>query len=233
MNNLILITTIILFVSLFAFSCSTKSYKPSQFFDDQNLIFAKAMQNNDISKILSLKEKIDINHVGREDMTFIMWAILNQKKRSLEQVLKMGANPNRKDKDDKTPVAFVAAGADIDYLDILLAYKGDPNAYMMNGDPATIFTSLHGNWKNVLSLLNAGADINATDDKGNTLAMVYTSIISYEEVYKLIEMGANLDHKNKLGYTLLDRIESATPNKGTKPYQHLQRVKALIKKKKP
>jgi len=230
MHKKIILILIFLINTIFI-SCHSMKYNAKDFFDSVNLEFALAIQKEDLEKMKHLQDKITINHVGNEEMTFIMWAIVNQTKQGLEQVLKMGADPNKKDKDGETPVAFVCAAKDIDYLSILLKYKGNPNCYVSNGEPAIIFAALHGSWRNITRLLEYGADVEMTDKDGDTVIMTCAAISKYKEVYQLIKYGANVFHENKYGKNLIDRLKNANPDKGTEVYDDLEDVKILLRTK--
>lgn len=202
-------------------------FNAEEYFDGPARELAVAIQRNQLDKARSLVARVNLNGVYRENMTFLFWAIINQAKPGLAFLLQAGADPNKPDPDGATPVAYVARASDQDYLKILLQYKADPNS--RNGQsPAIIEAVLGDRWKNVLYLLDHGADINAVDEDGVNLIMVCAGLNFFDRVAYLIDQGADVLQKNANGGSLALRVQEAHPNPGTDNYKWQQVVRQKL-----
>jgi len=135
---------------------------------------AKAVRDQDSAKIqrLFLEDKVDLNYQEPKfGNTVLMLAIGNDAYRSVEVLLKLGADPNLKNKSAGYSAMHDAAIAPTTrYVNILLKYKGNPNI-VSGGDyrdtiaqktplNLAITYSDEKNFPKVRSLVQAGADVN-------------------------------------------------------------------------
>lgn len=205
------------------------SLNPSKFFDGEYLELAKAISNEDMAKVQKMASMIPLNFIAEENMTLLLWAIIEKSPKALTALLIAGADPNLSIDNKGSVVNFTCALEDTTYIKLLLKYGGDPNVQMENGQPLTVFAALHSNWENVSVLLEHGAEINAKDKNGDTVAMLYASLNDFEEVYRLIKLGAEITVQNKNNASLFDRINQASPIKNTSSYEWLQKTKELLR----
>lgn len=134
---------------------------------------AKYVEDEDIEKISKeiLSNKISVNY--QEPIfgnTLLMLAISNDKYASAKKILELGANPNIKNKYRGTSAVIEASKKlDSKYLELILAYKGDPNArenISVKNDSAkttalnSCILSNSQDLKKIDLLLKAGADVN-------------------------------------------------------------------------
>jgi uncharacterized protein len=232
MNNLI--KKAFTAVSLLFFGCNNLQYNnmdltEDNFFESQYIPLAKAVRNNDLSDIDDLVAKgLDINVVGKHGMTLVMWAIVTKNKKSLDYILKKGANPNYKDDQGTQPVGYVGLADDTDYLKILLDNGADPNG-IDRGKYALIAGIMALNYKTVYMLLDKGANINVRDKDGNSPAIIILAHLNqFEHVAKFMERGADInlvgDNEAPFAYS----VQSSTPNKGTDGYEWQKKVKQML-----
>ena len=231
LKQVLSIAGVVLILSIFIYACRRKPmFNAEEYFDGPARELAVAIQQNQLDKARSLVGQVDLNRVYRQNMTFIFWAIVNQAKPGLAFLLQAGADPNKPDPEGATPVAYVARASDQDYLKILLEHKADPNS--RNGQSPAIKEAVLGDqWKNVLYLLDHGADINAVDNNRVNLIMTCAGLESFDEVAYLMDRGADIFHKDDVDGTLALIVQEANPNYGTEGYKWQQIVrKKLIDK---
>lgn len=206
--------------------CST-TMNAEEYFDGPARELAVAIQRNQLEQAQRLLTTVDLNRLYRENMTFVMWCIINQRKEALEWVLQHGANPNYEDEAGTTPVGYVARFPDMDYLKILLRYKGDPNS-RSGKEIALTRAALAERWENMVYLLDHGANINGTDADGNTLAMTLAGLNFFDKVAYLIDRGADVHYTDSLGASLALNVQEANPNPGTENYKWQQIVRQKL-----
>ena len=192
------ITPLFIVVALFLSSCASltaDSHTKKYFQDPQVLQLATAAAHGDIGKIDALKTAgVDINSVGYNGVTPLLWALVQGNKAGYEELLKLGANPNHVDDDHEAAIILASEMVDSDFLRITLAHGGDPNLLIPDGSPHTPLIAAigPGGFENVKLLVKAGADVNyASPVDGTTPATDAAGLNQYDIVYYLLQNGAN------------------------------------------
>ena len=201
------------------------------FFDPTYQPLAKAIRKGELSGIdQELSKGLDVNHVGKEDMTLLMWAIVNHSKRSLTHLLEKGVNPNYKDSQGTQPVGLAAGIDDIDYLRILLENGGDPNSENRGGKRALIIAVYALAKDHIYLLLEKGADVNSRKpDGGHAPAIIILANTNqFEDVARFLNLGADWKLTDDYGSNLPYAVQDATPNKGTDGYIWQVKVKQML-----
>lgn len=181
---------------------------------------AKAVQDEDIEAIKSEIVKNNVDPDFQEPKyggTLLMFAIYNNKYRSTQLLLELGANPNLRD-------IYRGASAMIDasenknskYLRLLIAYKGNPNlvenAPVIGSDkgrnsPLNVAISCFNcdDLEKVKLLVTAGADINyAKDDQDGFTRLPLADALLLKKMHVtlyLLEHGADY---TKILYTTIN-----------------------------
>ncbi len=200
------------------------------FFTPDYQPLAKAVRQGNLTDIdQELSRGLDVNVVGKEDMTLLMWAIVNKNKVSLAHLLKKGANPNFKDSQGTQPVGLAAGMDDIDYLRILLNNGGDPNSED-RGEKALIITVFALAKDHTYLLLDKGANINAREvDTGHAPAIIILANTNqFADVVKFMERGADIQLTDEYGSNLPYAVQSATPNTSMDAYKWQLRAKQML-----
>lgn len=174
----------------------------------------------------ALKSGADVNAVGAEGMTPLLWVMgttLNVSK--IEYLLKGGANPNYRDaKTLVSPMYLAAGGNRPDVLELLLKYKGDPNLAGPRGE-TLLMVSMAQFWDNNLELLlRNGADIDRKDDTGSSVAAKAVSYGRYDLVAKFLELGLNQDPQS-----LARTVESRAVQPGSEQQHWKDKVIDMLK----
>jgi ankyrin repeat protein len=149
---------------------------------------AKAVDVEDTAKI----EKIITNQPTlinyqepRFGQTLLIWSILNDRYKSAENLLRLGADPNLQNHDGLSALMYAAEWrseewhGDPKYLKLVLKYGGDPNAVANpHASQARLETPLiaavHSfSLENLKTLVNAGADPNYSDNCKSALEAAF------------------------------------------------------------
>lgn len=156
---------------------------------------AIAAAHGDIAKIEALKKQgIDIDAQGYEGWTPLLWALGARNKAGYEELLKLGADPNRLDDDHDAVMTAAPTIEDADFLKLALAYGGNPNLEVPNGWPHTplMAATILGGLENVKLLVHAGANVNYVRSADRvTPAISAAELNQYDIVFYLLENGAD------------------------------------------
>lgn len=181
---------------------------------------AKAVEDQDTVKIEEILNNKKINIDFQETKfgsTLLMLSIINNQYQSAKILLEMGANPNVADSyRGETAVVNAASNDDPQYLELVLKYKGNPNAVEnapFKEDDQIRQTALlaainlldPNSFKKVKLLVEAGADINyCKKSPGVITKLPLAEAITADKmdvVLYLLQNGA--DYKNVI-YTRID-----------------------------
>lgn len=205
---------LLLFTALCCVGCEDKGgakVHPEQIFSGQLLQLAHAITANDNARIrILVKSGTNPNGYGKQGITPLIFAYAWERKKAFETLLESGADPNMPNTaTDASPtiknqsaMAFIAGAPDNDYLIMLLNHGGNPDTKNSAKEPITIqmVFMTPSNFGGMRILLDHGADINATDSGGGTLLMNLAALRNFEQVYYLLQRGANPRIKDGTGY---------------------------------
>ena len=155
---------------------------------------ADAAASGDLKKITRLiSGGTDVSCSGYYGVTPLYWATAarSTNRAGLEALLKAGANPNQLVADG-TPLVHIAAmrGDEASWvLETLLRYGGDPNAVAERGGTSPLFAA--ENHAAVVTLVEAGADINFVSEFKRRPVSSLAARNQYESVYYLLRRGAD------------------------------------------
>lgn len=127
---------------------------------------AQAVDKENVVEIDKILEEGKINVDVREEkfgMTLLIWAVLLDKYKSTEALLKHGANPNLKSNNSYISAIIAASSRESKFLNLVLKYGGDPNNTAgfeeARINPSPLFAAAETSLENVKILVNAGAKI--------------------------------------------------------------------------
>eukprot|EP00029_Vermamoeba_vermiformis_P009406 TRINITY_DN4678_c0_g1_i1.p1 TRINITY_DN4678_c0_g1~~TRINITY_DN4678_c0_g1_i1.p1 ORF type:complete len:1023 (-),score=136.80 TRINITY_DN4678_c0_g1_i1:581-3283(-) len=165
----------------------------------------------EIIELLVKEFKFDINHLSKDNLTPLTFALKNKHSEEIiAKLLELGANPNFCGAKILPPLGHVAASqynavAAIPIVEHLLKAGADPNLKVYNEDKTIVFLPLVKllNSFDSVALLNVllehGADIHLKDDIGNTLLHLLKFPIHIEQLLPRLDVNA----VNALGQTPL------------------------------
>ena len=95
------------------------------FHDPQTLALVKAACDGDLTKVDGLvKQGANVNATGERDVTPLTWGLVCKSKAGVEELLKLGANPNFKMEKGDSATWLAAGSDDPEWLPLMLAHGG-------------------------------------------------------------------------------------------------------------
>ncbi|QNE03273.1 ankyrin repeat domain-containing protein [Vibrio vulnificus] len=219
---------IIVLVALLS-SCKSegKNMKAELFFDTEmvKLLHAIQRQDADSAKLL-LSQGVDLNIVGDEGITPLLWLMMQKNVSAIELALQLGADANfpamltinREGPKPAQPLAIIAGDGDNQLFSLLLKYGASPDSRdESTGRPAIFGTIGHDNWQQFSLLLEYGVDINAKDRSNSNSALYAADLGKYDFVYKLINEGASATEPSTTGASVAWRVHLALEKNAKNP----------------
>jgi ankyrin repeat protein len=193
-------------------------YPPGEYFNTRELAVAEAIYHADRKQLAELIDRgTEINHVGKEGFTYLMYAIMIEHYDVVEFLLEKGADPNQlsplmkhkgnklREQKDWRPLRMLpletccGSGYPIKYLKLLIKYGA-----VLNDNRTELplhVAILSDNIEKIKYLLDCGADINQLY-RGSTPAMTAAKIMSWDMIDYLLDRGADVFQVDNDGYTL-------------------------------
>jgi uncharacterized protein len=227
---------VLIVAALSLLGCSNRSKNEgnmivaAEAFSDPRLVrLAEAINHESVSDIEQLvRSGTPANGRGNEGITPLIYAGAQRKKRSLQKLLLVGADPNLLTDGGMSLVMLCAGSDDIDLLRIVLEAGGNPNLTNDHKEPVTFTAARQKHWENLRLLLRRGADINGRDSTGYTLTLFLAEVDRYEWVHRLLEMGADPNVRNRQGWTLANFVQTSRIVDTSEPGGWKIRVKTFL-----
>lgn len=166
-------------------------WKADEYFQDEQVIaLCEAIESKDLEAMRRLiKAGANVNAKGKDNMTPLMWAFPNNELPRFKLLLEHGADPNVVFKSDFRIRGFLHKGGSVTEYASKTEFPGYFNAVFDHGGNANMVFRSDSSFR----------------DLQTPFHLVITSFANdkYERVAKLIDMGANLEHRNGLGDTPL------------------------------
>lgn len=187
-----------------------KKMEAEDFFTGMTLELVQAAVRGNADAVATMvKTGADPNALGKEDMTPLVWsAFFAKDKRSIVILLRNGADPNLRVRKNLTPMLLSLKEKDTDYLRIFLDHGGNPNLYdvALGETPLILETTNEGAWAHMKLLLDWGVDIDTRGTVDNTLIYEASLLRRFDQVFYLLNRGANYQIKTSSGDSALNRI---------------------------
>lgn len=163
------------------------------FSDERVAAIITATSNGDFAEADRWRKSgADVNAIGGDGVSPLIWIMSTTLDTSkIEYLLKAGADPNYRDERRKGSAMYLAAGGNRpDILELLLKYKGNPN--LERNDQTMLMVAVSQfREKNVELLIKYGANINAANKHGDTVADEAVIVGRFDLVAKFLNLGLN------------------------------------------
>jgi len=203
----------------------------------RELIEASEKEDTLLMKEIINKYKLNPNYLETKNcISLLNWCIVNNKIKSTEELLRLGANPNMQDSFCNYPPPIIIASKSFDtsyILPILLKFGGDVNLKSYNfkkgesglGDKSPLYAAIYSNYfERVKMLVEKGADVNLKIDSTPSPLAVALLYRKLEIIKFLIDNGADfkelnfvtMDGEKLTIYDFLDKIHPIKESKEIK-----------------
>ena len=180
--------------------------------------FADLCRNSSAEELEAVlkRENVSISAVQDDKTSLLMVAAkVTPNPDVIQALVRLGADPNAKDKDGWTALMFAARDNSNPEVIVALVKAGaDPNARNGDGMTALMFAAgKNSNPEVITTLVKADADPNARNENGDTALMLAAGINSNPEVIAaLVKAGADPNARDKDGWTALMRAARDNSN---------------------
>jgi uncharacterized protein len=199
------------------------------FKDTKTIALANAVEKDDAIRIRKLAaDGADINAKGEQGMTLLTWAIGNQKKNALRTLLELKANPNARDTEGAPVLEVAAQSEDLDYARMLLSSGADADTNARNGEPLIFHAIRKENWPLFRLLVERGANINGRGKAEMTPLIQLARLSEYDQVFWLLERGADFHLFDASGATLAWRVQQDIMDPQSEQTKWRQRVRQFL-----
>lgn len=189
------------------------------YFPDSKVInLVLAANKGDVNKIDQLiKQGTNVNYKGKNNVTPLFAQMSSMNMDGFKKLLENGADPNLPTYDGPSVIWYAAYGGELsdamlERLKLCLQHRGNPNWIYHHKYPnpierdsqdgrsllaaAILFNSRA--IEALTLLLDAGADINIRDNKGETPLFYAVALSNYDIAYFLLQKGADYSIKSQL-----------------------------------
>ncbi len=189
-------------------------HQPNEFFTGPALPVAQAIRQNDTLALTKLLQahSVDPNYVGKEGMSFCLWAYEHQFVGCLRVLVQQGANINQtiRLKSHKTGnfynthlINIAAVGPSDTVLLALLKLGANPSLKEQDSEPTLHNAVMARRYDRLRLLVEHGADVNMLDDADSPAIIDATRLNHFDQVVWLIEHGADYNKpENSLSVSL-------------------------------
>lgn len=169
----------------------------------KTIALANAALGGDVTRVRAeVAAGANPNAQGKDNVTLLEWALLQQNKPAMTALLAAGANPSEPGLGGDTVLHMAAKANDASYLKLLLDHGADPNAPHGVTHAPPIDAALMNPQTDAFELLLAQhADPNRADRMGDTPLHVAAQVHKPQCVLELLKAGADPSLRNKRGDT--------------------------------
>ncbi len=122
----------------------------------------------------------------RHGHTALMQAALDGNTEGVRELIRQGADINRRDDNGRTALMFAVVNRHYETMKVLLEHGADVNAKSSKGGTALMGAAMAGELSMVQALLDKGADLHATLSDTNESAATLAASHGYDDIARLL-----------------------------------------------
>lgn len=231
---------ILIFVVIFSLisGCEVKNSPANYFFEGAYLRAAEAIDLGDMKSLDNAVREIDVNGRGRDGITLLFYAILNNSFSAITVLVRSGSDVSGQRLDGVgSPLDIILEKSDVRFLQAALdgGLSPDYKNPMNSGGSAMLgrVAGVQDSIDKVRFLVARGANLDSRDGVGNTPVMEAVDSYSYEVAEFLLLSGASVDCANDLGVTLAWSVDFVINRQqpGSPVRRGFERVRELMIKR--
>ena len=191
-----------------AISTARSHHFAHRYYQGPALQLAIAAEHGDVRRVQRLMKDKGVNpdtvFGGSDRYPLVAWPLMSRNLEGLRALLENGADPNARYPEPSlirhgkkyyknNAMVYAAKLEDPRFLELLLEHGGNPDTRDSNNEILMVDAFLSGNlWKNVQTLVEHGANINAENiGRADTILRHYTSRGGFNQAWWLIQHGAD------------------------------------------
>ncbi len=160
-----------------------------------------AVRSGDLGTVRAmLRRHTDVNAAEVDGTTALHWSVAANNMQIAELLLHSGANANAVNRYGITPLSLAASAGNAPMINVLLKAGADPKkseASLPDGEKLLMLASRTGSVEAVQYLLNSGLDVNATEPRTGTTALMWAAFENRPFVIRaLLNAGASLNARS-------------------------------------
>ncbi len=177
---------------------------------------AEAAQRRDMAAVRALlSQKVDPNAPGRDGTSALLWVVRVDDVATATQLVKAGADVKLANRQGLTPLALAASNGSAAMVKLLLDSGADVNAFDPANETPLMAVARVGNLDAVRVVLEHGATLDAKDPQFEQTALMVAVRENHPQVVRLlIELGANVNAKTRIGVTPPFILPNSVPGFG-------------------
>src|SRR5574344_366083 len=191
-----------------AISTARSPHFAHRYYQGPALQLAIAAEHGDVRRVQRLMKDKGVNpdtvFGGSDRYPLVAWPLMSRNLEGLRALLENGADPNARYPEPKSygkeriyyynnAMVYAAKIEDPRFLELLLEYGGNPDTRNSNNETLLFTAFISGNlWKNVQTLVEHGADINAENfGAADIVISWYSGRGGFNQAWWLIQHGAD------------------------------------------
>ncbi len=201
------------------------------FIDDHVRSLANAAANGDTKTLqILVKQDVNVNSIGVDDMTPLVWALINRNKSGVVILLDNGANPNYITSNGASMVTLASMMDDDFFLKVALSHGGDPNIK----DPKLNMTALiravySDRINNAKLLIDAGAKLSSENAEDENPIINAAQIDRYQFVVLFLQsIRSEKESIDKIKKELMLYINASNLMSGTDAYRWKEKARDIL-----
>jgi len=208
-----------------------------QFREADTSELAEAAERGDRARVEAMLESADgrerIDEPAGYGMTALHYAVQANDLDLAKALLEAGADPNRGNTYEITPLWLAATNSSAAMTELLLAHGADAEFAMSHGETALMAAARAGDVESIGLLLSAGADPNAREQTHGETALIWAAGENHgDAIHGLVAGGADPDQQGRvldlasMEWVQIGMVSTVLPAGGWSPLMYAARENA-------